>query len=650
MVPKTLQTLERVYKVLGLDITPLVLAWSKSYRHAFKHNGKKYSVNLMKEYLTLGERYSIHQKLTPIPFRKSDKNGFPSQIKVFKPWLRSENVHKVRAALSVLRTVEDLRLPISKDIGTVIEPPSHGDLSPILDFIPQWCKRFKRRIYLEEMKYHLTSKNGPNGPALLTTDKDLGAIITSELWLPLQEASSVQIDETPPDHTFVRNDGGIHSRLAQFPEKSGKTRTIAIIDYWSQRALRPLHNALMDILKSLESDGTYSHRNIGKYAKQSTKEKSFIACFDLTAATDRFPSQIQKVLLGNLLPEKKAAPLWSLLAERTFTVSWSGEKVNYGVGQPMGALSSWPLFAIAHHLVIEYCSKRQRGVKYKYKMIGDDVIITDEAMARKYLETMTLLGVKVNLDKTVTVSAESNHSAARVAKQLYHNGIQLTPITPGFLKTFSNPLLINQVMEELNFREIITNPQALPLLLRTLFPKEKSLLKAVVLIQNPMNGFAPHINMGNAIPNRWTPYTKEYVHKVLTLIRLRNLCKQVESYDVVAFEQTLEPIPLEGSAETEHTPTHEALLFTKRDLETAFIKAAFRLSCAEIEDLSTLDLMPVEFITDPGDPFGDLKRRRELKKSSLLLETLEVLENSDITLFEDEVETLKQGMIMVMEE
>jgi hypothetical protein len=45
-------------------------------------------------------------------------------------------------------------------------------------------------------------------------------------------------------------------KLAFLPEPGGKTRIIAIGDYWSQHILRKPHNIIMGLLKKLETDGT----------------------------------------------------------------------------------------------------------------------------------------------------------------------------------------------------------------------------------------------------------------------------------------------------------------------------------------------------------------------------------------------------------
>jgi hypothetical protein len=74
------------------------------------------------------------------------------------------------------------------------------------------------------MDYHYTVKNGPNGPALATSDKDLGVVTSDKkLFEAIRTVSSQLSDEFPPDESFNRKDEGIHSKLTQFPEKAGKT-------------------------------------------------------------------------------------------------------------------------------------------------------------------------------------------------------------------------------------------------------------------------------------------------------------------------------------------------------------------------------------------------------------------------------------------
>ena len=49
-------------------------------------------------------------------------------------------------------------------------------------------------------------------------------------------------------------------------------------------------------------------------------------------------------------------PLFLLETERNKSV---GPKfVCFNAGQPLGYLSSWPLFALAHHFVVWYCAEK----------------------------------------------------------------------------------------------------------------------------------------------------------------------------------------------------------------------------------------------------------------------------------------------------
>jgi hypothetical protein len=389
----------------NVDIRPITKEWTRIYALRRKTRGKQDAIKFCKELNTVAERYALRQRIEPIPWTKSNSDGFPVILNFAKANLRSQNSLTVVLTLSVFRSCEVFRLPISKDISTVTQPCSYDTdlVDSIITFIPKWVKRIPP-LNLPDIKYHFSLKNGPNGHALKTSDMDISAVINDpEIYKAICKVQGSLKDIRPMESIQELYPDAIHSRLTQFPEKSGKTRTIAIIDYYSQRCLKPLHEGLMNILGKLVSDGTYSHQNVGKYTQQATKEKSFIACSDLTAATDRFPAIIQESLLKELLKETDLAePLWTLLAKRSFKLSWSDQIVTYGCGQPMGAYGSWPLFALAHHLIVEYCASTvMNSVKAHYRIIGDDNVITREEVYESYLDVMSRLGLTINPGKTV---------------------------------------------------------------------------------------------------------------------------------------------------------------------------------------------------------------------------------------------------------
>jgi hypothetical protein len=106
--------LGRTTKVLfNTDVTHLATEYKQHLDKLEANHGRKFMIDRAKEYLTIAERYALYQPFVPLSFIKSSKDGFPSRIWRFKSYLRG-NVNQQRAALSVLRIVEDMRLPISK--------------------------------------------------------------------------------------------------------------------------------------------------------------------------------------------------------------------------------------------------------------------------------------------------------------------------------------------------------------------------------------------------------------------------------------------------------------------------------------------------------------------------------------------------------
>jgi hypothetical protein len=413
----------------------------------------------------------------------------------------------------------------------------------------------------------------------------------------------------------------------------------------------------MKTLRSLASDGTYSHDNVGKFACQKTKDKSFIFCADLTAFTDRFPAVIQEHLLKELLKEKPqlANAFWTLLAKRQFTVAWSGEKVEYSCGQPMGAYASWPLCSLAHHLVIEYCGQGIKDIKSKYRMIGDDVIITDEVMAQNYQSVIEALGVSINYGKTVQSPKNDLHSAAEVAKQLFVNGQTITPITPGIMRSLKNPMLFNTTMAVLHDRYAshVDHTRIIDIL----FSSEKDRRLVWMLTTNPIDGVFRHFRdlktLGKSHSCQWDAYTTREVENRFRLVRLRELSSQamnlymqplggyLTSWASLA-AGFLDIWSFTGEAWQHCELTLEAKVLSRRWILIKLFKALEELANIdvynEIAEEDLVHLKEVEYIPDPTTPFMDLKDLRSTRLSNMIEKTLLSLQSEDSTTVSDDIE------------
>jgi len=126
-------------------------------------------------------------------------------------------------------------------------------------------------------------------------------------------------------------------RLTTVPDKETKVRVVAILDYYSQTVLKPLHEFIFNILKKIPHDCTFSQGKPFEKGRLSSWET--FHSIDLEKATDRFPIElIAEVLEGHLPREYVSA--WSYtMVGLPFGTPHNGE-IRYEVGNPMGAYSS----------------------------------------------------------------------------------------------------------------------------------------------------------------------------------------------------------------------------------------------------------------------------------------------------------------------
>lgn len=207
------------------------------------------------------------------------------------------------------------------------------------------------------------------------------------------------------DFPRLRKSVSYLGKIGEKKEAAGKVRLFAMTDIWTQWALRPLHDQIFQILTLLrDQDGTFDQERPVKLLLRRFHKHTVYHCYDLSAATDRLPISIQVELLRPLIGDLPAR-LWAeILVSRQYW--WSAQKraVTYEVGQPMGALSSWGMLALTHHLIVQWAASRagMRDSWFKdYAVLGDDIAIADPQVAHHYLLIMKELGVGVNVSKSL---------------------------------------------------------------------------------------------------------------------------------------------------------------------------------------------------------------------------------------------------------
>jgi hypothetical protein len=107
-----------------------------------------------------------------------------------------------------------------------------------------------------------------------------------------------------------------------------------------------------------------------------------------------------------------------------------GKPIRYSVGQPMGALSSWAMLNLCHHLILQYINKTlyMKDKWYdNYEVLGDDIVIFDPKVAVLYRKVMEdQLGVNCNQSKSLI---SPNRAVIEFAKRVAINGKEVSPFS-----------------------------------------------------------------------------------------------------------------------------------------------------------------------------------------------------------------------------
>jgi hypothetical protein len=253
---------------------------------------------------------------------------------------------------------------------------------------------------------------------------------------------------------------GLTARLSRLHEAAGKIRVVAIVDFWTQMALKPLHRAIFAVLREIPNDGTFGQeacvdmlrRKIGEGLIQAQgTDSAFTAySYDLSSATDRIPVDIYQFMLTRLFDGSFSVFWRALLTFRNWEDRWSEENPKtgevlyyrenrqYAVGQPMGAYSSWAMLALAHHAIVQYCAHLEgiQGWFGEYGIVGDDIVILNGAVARRYLAVVTGWGVSISMSKSLV----SSIGTFEFCKRLIGPNGDLSGIPIGLIyQAFKNP-------------------------------------------------------------------------------------------------------------------------------------------------------------------------------------------------------------------
>jgi hypothetical protein len=443
--------IEFIRRFLGVSTEALVSSYISSYHHVITHEGRLSAAKRFKSIYNVALRYAGDLEFKPVPFLRADKDNFPKVIKPFKKYLKG-TVNERRAALTVLQLYKLYSCDGRYSLDSIIRPyEGKSQLIWFEEYKSELRKAFppeelEKRIASLRPTLHISTRNGPNGPALLNAPIDREAIRGTKIETAVLELAMLTnnrylsglmngTSSVPSNAPRSAKKQLCHSRLRVKHEAGGKARIFAILDYFSQTALKPIHDFLMSWLQNQREDGTSNHSIAAKAVRKWTNGSMShdLWSFDLTTATDRFPLSLQLETMTAIFG-REIADLWkTIIADRDF-IGPNGENgIRFAVGQPLGALSSWATFAISHHFLVRTAARTslRDGLKPFYRIIGDDICIArDRAVASKYRSMLDDLGVQISLDKSVIPTQMKSKPAAELAKRLFVGGEEITPVPP----------------------------------------------------------------------------------------------------------------------------------------------------------------------------------------------------------------------------
>lgn len=441
-------------------------------RFMWKRNGSTFLVLYLKECHRLMMKSLAGQTNIEKLMRVATRRGLPLIIPgTLRLAIERSDVSVIRVTLTILSMYRIITIPGTPKINTITDPFKGisevllvSEIRAALSNL-EWTKvRFKRNAKLLQ-----SVTSGPNWsisglggmldaiafhkhyPELMTELENVCKVTGEELWkLFLQEIQHIDrffetCQATKQAEFWETKFSELKlCKLSPKLEAAGKVRIFAIMDLWSQSALRPLHDYLCDILRLIPQDGTFDQ--LAPLNKLMSRGVTEIYSFDLSAATDRLPLKFQTQVMTLLLGEKFANSWAKLLTGRP--AIFEGVPYYYSVGQPMGAYSSWAIMALAHHIIVQIAARRAGWTTWfdLYAVLGDDVAIANKAVALNYLVLMRDLGVDINLFK----SLESIIGVAEFAKRLIGPLGDMSPISPKLiLQTALRPAALTEVIRDM---------------------------------------------------------------------------------------------------------------------------------------------------------------------------------------------------------
>jgi len=446
-----LQLCKQVYPNIKVGI--LLGPYFKLLTKMIKTQGLVHTVKLLK-----GMRLHVTRVMCGQPLKTNNlmiglnkETHWPKALDFLYPLFKGGSIEELKFLHTILilsRTLVPLKKKdkekIKPDYLSIIKP---GNMTKVIPsgFINKFVSDFNLKAKLPPFSLkdiYLSTKAGPGGPTSLTAQNSILSYSYNDIqnvW-GLTDSNGVEFFSKQYGYMWTKAHQQIKSigKLSFIYDPECKLRIVAIVDYYTQLFLKPIHDQLMNKLHNFSCDRTFTQNPTHCWEEN---DQSFWS-LDLSSATDRFPISLQKRLLERIF-SAELADRWHLtLSTRKFKTPEGGQ-LSYSVGQPMGAYSSWVAFTLCHHMLVHWCAHLCGISNFsQYIILGDDIVIKNDKVARMYIKWCNRLGIEISPHKT-----HVSKDTYEFAKRWFKGGREITGLpTRGIIWNIKNPFIVASVL------------------------------------------------------------------------------------------------------------------------------------------------------------------------------------------------------------
>jgi hypothetical protein len=199
-------------------------------------------------------------------------------------------------------------------------------------------------------------------------------------------------------------------RLIPIPDK-GKWRNILVGHSALQLKTKKLADWLRQWLWDLPQIASGDQNKMSTFIISSLQKDRYMMSIDLSEATDRLSRDLQiKLLISMGVPSSYFSFFNLPFFYQSKTYGKEGKRLSEGYyknGQPMGLYLSFPMFELAHYVILRFATATAKSADFC--ICGDDVVIAcDEGDAsyiyKRYVNLIERFGGEISSSKTLLSS------------------------------------------------------------------------------------------------------------------------------------------------------------------------------------------------------------------------------------------------------